>query len=156
MVNRSQVAELLGAHPDTISDYTKDGMPVAERGGHGKESTYDAVACLTWWRQQQGKGAKEVAQTRSFNAQADLSEQKLRRERKDLISRAGVVTAWQSTIKGWSVRLQAIPRRLVQLGLITRENEAAVVAVIKEILTDIANWRGLEDANAPISEEDVA
>lgn len=156
-VNRSQIAELLGTHPDTISDYTRDGMPVIERGGHGKESTYDSVACMNWWRQQQGKGAKEVAQTRSFNAQADLAEQRLRIQRKELWPKAAIVMAWQSTLKGWSIRIQSIPRRLVQLGIVSRENEHVAVTLVKEILTDIASWRALDDTSAPVNEqEDVA
>lgn len=157
LVNRAQIAELLGIHPDTISDYTRDGMPVTERGGHGRESVYDAVACLNWWRQQQGKGAKEVAQTRSFNAQADLAEQRLRVQRKELFSRTAIVMAWQSMQKGWSVRVQALPRRLIQLGILARENEAIAAGLCKEILTDIASWRGVDDTPAaPEAEADVA
>lgn len=49
-VDRVQLAAILGVHPDTISDFARDGMPVLEPGGRGAPGTYDAVACSIWWR----------------------------------------------------------------------------------------------------------
>lgn len=156
MVNRQQLADLMGRHADTISDFTREGMPVVEKGGHGKESVYDAVACLSWFRDQQGTNPKDAAQARAANANADLNEQKLRVQRGELISKSAIVLAWQGVVKGWSTRLLSMPRRLVQLGVVSRENEAVVVGVVKELLADIAHWRGLEDSNAELPTQEVA
>ena len=89
-VDREQLAELMGVHPDTVTDFTRKGLPVITAGGHGQRSVYDAVACLAWWRERQGKNAKDAAHTRALEASAKLNELKYQRERGELVSIADV------------------------------------------------------------------
>lgn len=156
-VNRLQLAQLLGAHPDTVTDHTRAGMPVVERGGHGKESVYDAVACLAWWREQQGKNAKENAQTRLFNANAENAELKLQRDRGELLSRETVIKEGQAYTKAWTAKVRAWPRRARQLAIITTpEQEAALTALGREVLTEIARWRTMADLTIVTQEDSAA
>jgi hypothetical protein len=140
-VNRLQLAQLLGVHPDSVTDYTRGGMPVITRGGHGKESTYDAIACLAWWRAQQGQNAKEAAQARAANASAELNELKLKEKAGELWPKAEIAVAGQAVIKQVSTTLRALPRRMTQAGLIDRAKEAAVTKLCGDTLRALTAWR---------------
>ncbi len=144
-VNRIQLAELIGVHPDTISDYSRQGMPTVSRGGLGQESVYDAVECLAWWRGRQGQDKKEAAQTRAYDAQAKLNEQRLLERRLELVSRETVLLTGQHYTKAWTAKVRALPRRLINAGVIGRELETKVADVCRELLTEIASWKSVGD-----------
>jgi hypothetical protein len=124
-------------------------MPVIARGGQGREGVYDAVECLAWWREQQGKNAKEAAQTRSYEALAALNEQRLAERRKELVPREAVLLAGQGYTKAWTAKVRALPRRLVEAGAIPRELEAQAAAACRDILTEIASWKTVADVKRP-------
>jgi phage terminase Nu1 subunit (DNA packaging protein) len=143
VVNRIQLAKLMGVHPDTVSDYSRSGMPVITRGGAGRESAYDAIECLGWWRSQQGKNAKEAAQTRQYESQTKLNELKLAIQKGELIRREDVILAGQSYTKAWTAKIRALPRHMVQGGLIPKEREQQVTILLHALLTEISQWKKL-------------
>lgn len=155
-VNRQQIAELLGVSADTVTDWTsqKD-LPVAHKGGHSKKSVYDAVAVMTWHRKQTSSktiDAKEIAQTRAYVAQAELNELKLMRERGEVVPRDVVTRDVRSFGKGLAGKMRSLSRRLVQIGAVPREQEAAAVELVREIMTDISAWTTAQDADAAAEE----
>ncbi len=154
-MNRVQIASLMGVHEDTVTDFARNGMPVLQRGGAGREGQYDAVDLLSWWREQQGKNAKEAAQTRLFQANASLAEADLQRMRGDLLPRGEVVHAGQSFVAGWTARILALPTRLRHLGVINREHEAGVKAACREILLDISSWKTVADAMSTSGDDEA-
>lgn len=156
-VTRTQLAELLGVHPDTVTDFAKQGMPVISRGGRGAESSYDAVECLAWWRERQGKNAKEAAQTRAYEASAKLNELKLAQQRGDLFPREQVIAEGQAFVKAWTSKVRALPRRARQAGVLpTAQEEAALAAICRELLDEISRWKTLADLRAAMKEPDAA
>lgn len=157
MVTRAQLALLLGVHPDTITDFAKQGMPVIARGGQGRESQYDAVECLAWWRERQGKNAKEAAQTRAYEASAKLNELKLAQQRGVLLARDQVVAEGQTFVKAWTAKVRALPRRARQAGIVsTPQLEAALAAICREVQDEISRWKTTADAIAAMKESDAA
>lgn len=155
-VNRLQLSALLGVHVDTVTQYARDGMPGLDGGGYGIESVYDAVDCLDWWRERQGRNAKEKAQTRAYDAQAQLNELKLSKQRGDLLSREEVVQQGQSFVKGWAAKIRSLPRRAVQLGMVPRDAEAGLVALCRDILIEISGWSTAADATRAAKEDQAA
>lgn len=148
ILDRVQLAEALGVHPDTISDYARKGMPVITMGGHGKAAAYDLVACGAWWRDQQGKNAKEAAQTEAFKSTAALNNLKLQREMATLVSRDEVIRDGQAYTKAWANAVRAIARRARQAGIVaTAKTEAALDDLCRQILTDIASWKTRADVD---------
>lgn len=152
-LNRVQLAALLGVHPDTVTDYARSGMPVITRGGHGRESAYDAVACLAWWRQGQGKNAKEAAQTRAYEASAKLNELKLKRQAGELVSAETVRFEGMAYTRAWRSKILALPRSLVHTGVISREQEAGVAASLRELLVEISSWKTIADTERAAAAE---
>lgn len=140
-VDRIQLADLLGVHPDTVSDYSRSGMPVITRGGAGKRSAYDAVECLAWWRERQGKNAKEAAQTRAYLAQANLNELKLAQQKGELLPRDEVIAAGQTYTKAWVAKIRALPRQMVQAGIVAKDREQRIAALLHHLLSEISRWK---------------
>lgn len=143
ILSRQQLAGLMGVHADTVTDYVREGMPVVTRGGRGKESEYDALKCMAWWREQQGSNAKEAAQARAANASAQLNEMKIQRERGELLPRAQIVLEGQAIVKQWATAVRGLPRRMTQSGVIQRAQEPAVTALCADFLREISEWRPL-------------
>lgn len=152
VMNRVQLASLMGVHEDTVTDFARNGMPVLRRGGAGKEGQYDVVDCMAWWREQQGKNAKEAAQTRLYQANAQRAETELQRMRGALSSREDVVHAGQAFVKGWTAKILSAPTRMRQIGVITREQEAGVASFCRDILLEISSWKTVADALATETE----
>lgn len=136
-----------------VTDYARNGMPVLRRGGAGKEGQYDAVDCFDWWREQQGRNAKEAAQTRLYLANAGKAEADLERKRGDLVPRDEVILAGQSFVKGWTAKIRTMPPRLRHSGIINRDQEGGVAAFCREILSDISSWKSVADAMASAPDE---
>ena len=158
VVNRLELADLIGCHPETVTAYVRQGMPVHASGRRGQESKYDAVACLKWWRETQGKlSAKEVAQTRAYEATAKLNELKLTVQMKDLLPRDQVIYEGQQYTKAWASQVRSLPRRARQAGVVTTaEDEAALVDLCRQILTEIAGWTTPADAKRAADAGDEA
>lgn len=151
-MNRVQLAELLGVHPDTVTDYAREGMPVTRAGGRGRESAYDAVECLAWWRERQGKNAKEAAQTKLYENNAVLAALKIAREEGSLLPRADVVRQGQAVQKGLAAQVRALPRRARHAGIVdTAEQEALLAQLCRQIMTEIASWRTVDDVDRAIA-----
>ncbi len=144
-VDRLQLAKLMGVHQDTVSDYTAQGMPVLTRGGAGSKSSYHALECLAWLRRQQGQGKKEAAQTRAYEAQAELNEIKISLQKGEFLPRDEVVLAGQNYTKAWTAKVRALPRQMVQAGLISRDLEPAVTALLHALLNEISRWETVPD-----------
>lgn len=156
-VHRVQLSELLGVHPDTITDYAKQGMPVVSRGGRGRESSYDTVECLAWWRERQGKNAKEAAQTRLYENNASLAELKIAREEGAMLPRDEVVQDGQAVIKGWTAQVRSIPRQARHAGIVSsQEQEAGLAGLVRTILLEISSWKVAADIGRATKAADAA
>ena len=146
VVGRQLLAMAMGVHVDTLSHWAGEGMPVLVYGGHGKKSYYDLIECLAYQRSKLGKNAKDNAQTRYFTAQAEQSELKLKKERGLLVDRDAVARDGRSFAKGLQTKIRALPRRLVQVGVLARDQEVAASDLVRELLMEISAWKTGQDA----------
>jgi phage terminase Nu1 subunit (DNA packaging protein) len=149
-MNRTRLAQLLGCHVDTVNVYLREGMPVAVPGAAGKESIYDAVECLEWWRSKRATmSAAEAAKTRALEATARLNELKLAQQTSGLVPRDEVVREGQAYTKALASQVRSLPRRARQAGVLsTPEQEAALDQLCRQTLTAIASWSVIEDLQA--------
>ncbi len=91
------MAELLGVHPDTVSHYTRRGMPVLRLGVGKDPSIYDAVTCLAWSREQR-PGTLDAEKIRTLKAQADLADLRIGERKGDLIRASEAERVWTSAV----------------------------------------------------------
>lgn len=145
LVGRHQMAVLMGVHVDSVTHYAKDGMPVVTKGGRGAESEYDAVECLAWQRERLGKNAKDAAQTRLYEANANLADIKIAQQRYELFPREQLVREGQAFVRAWQAMLRRLPRRFALAGLIRRDQEPAAAEVVRDVLDEASRWKTQAD-----------
>jgi len=150
LVNRTQLSDLIGCNPDTVTVYIREGMPVVSPGGPQSAAVFDAVACLEWWRAERATvSEKEAAQTRQAIARAKAIELKLAEQSAGLVSRDTVIAEGRAFVKGWQGQVRAIPRRARQSGIVmTPEAEAGLSDLCRHVLEEIAQWKTVEEAEA--------
>ncbi|MGH7392419.1 MAG: hypothetical protein ACREM3_23630 [Candidatus Rokuibacteriota bacterium] len=96
MVDRHQLAAILGVHPDRISEYTHAGMPVVRRGGAGgaperRQSLYEAIECARWVRRHRpGTLDAQAERARRDRAAADMTALRIAERRGELVVAADV------------------------------------------------------------------
>lgn len=139
IVKRVELARLLGAHPDRVTKYVSEGMPVLKAGGRGKESEFDAVACLAWWRERRAPGTTEQERTRHYKAMADKIEMDIRHRLGETIEAADVDTRWAGMVLAMRERMLAIPTTALQRGLLALPAaEEGLIELVDDALSELA------------------
>lgn len=141
-------------HPETVSDYTREGMPVLARGGHGVKSTYDLVSCTTWWRNNKTELSKPAAAlARNQEAAAEFNELKVAEKKGALVPLDEMIRDGQAYTKAIAAAVRGFPRQLVLDGIVTRDQEHAIAAKCRELMSTISSWQTLEDAIRAAAQE---
>lgn len=137
-VNRVDLARLLGVYVDRVTKYVGEGMPVAKAGGRGKESEFDAVECLAWWRARRAPGTTEQERTRYFKASADKIEQEVRKRAGELIEDTEVDQRWAGMVAAMRERMLALATVALQRKLIRAEDEDELIRLVDDALSELA------------------
>jgi phage terminase Nu1 subunit (DNA packaging protein) len=155
-VSRPQLAELLGKHVDTVSDFASQGMPVLAAGGHGRPAIYDAVACLRWARERLiTVSPTDAARARRETAQAIESEQRAAIRSGQYIHVDDVERVWAFEIA--AVRTAILATYLTESDRLHRVAitegvggvEAELKALAERLLRELAGDRPLPSESTP-------
>lgn len=144
-----ELARLLGTHPDRVTKYVSEGMPVLKAGGRGKESEFDAVAALRWARERRAPGTTEQERGRHYKAMADKIEMEIRHRRGETIEAAEVDQRWAGMVLALRERMLAIPTTALQRGLLAAPAaaEEGLIELVDDALSELAN-RGVHAERA--------
>jgi hypothetical protein len=158
-VHRQAARAFLGGVPErTFARLEAEGVIVpAERGKAGRPSVYDlAVITPAYIKHLQGaqpaSGDRE-ARARRDRSQADLNELRLLEARRELLKRETVVRDGKAFVAASRAKLLALPRRLVQAGLVPLDQQPAVLDLVREALEEMARWRTAGDLGAAATRE---
>lgn len=110
IVNKNQLAEIVGVSERTLTDYQQDGMPIAAIGGRGIENQYDTAKVIEWLVQ------RAVAGKSKLTPQDALYTAKARREELELVREAGKVVAIEDIEPVWTAGILAARADLLGLG----------------------------------------
>jgi phage terminase Nu1 subunit (DNA packaging protein) len=157
-MTRQELARAIGVHPQTITKWEAEGMPVARRGGRGVASRYSLPAVFAWRMESLRSVAGttlslEQERQRLTRINADTRELQLAERRRELLPREQVVLQGQAVIRGWAAIVRGLPRRLVNAGVVPREQEPAAKGVVYELLTAISQWKTIADVEIAIESE---
>ncbi len=75
LVNKAELADVLGISLPTLSNWVKGGLPVVSRGGNGRPWEFDLTACVAWVRK------RDIAQATSVSDDSTMAEAELRHKR---------------------------------------------------------------------------
>lgn len=132
IVDRNQLAHVLGVVPSRISQLAREGMPKAKRG------RYDLAECVQWmigfWRERADASNRRVdseGREQLVNAQTEYYRVRTDRERAVLIRRDQVLDVLNRLGGGLAGELDALPVRVVN-----RLPPEAPPEVLAEVLAD--------------------
>ena len=149
-VDRHGLAALLGVTSAHVGRLVGEGMPTLEPGGgRGRRTRFDATAALVWWRTRQAVTPVGGAGPRQRNDYLEALTQRVQQDlavkRGDLVSRDAVLLAGQHYTKAWAGKVRALPRRLVEAGVLSREQEPVAAKVCRDLLVEISGWKTIAD-----------
>jgi phage terminase Nu1 subunit (DNA packaging protein) len=143
-VTRAEAARELDVAPNRINKWAADGAPVAMPGRRGHSAMYDLEALRAWVR---GKGDRPDANLSLGAARARLADaqaQKWERENLvragQLVERTAAVAEGRAHITAAKARLLSTPHQAVMRGIVARENESALYALVVEALEELGRW----------------
>lgn len=153
LLTRQQLATRWGVVALRISKWQDDGLPVARRGGRGRPSFYDPVACDAWKtareaQQRANGGALSLAEERArqSRAQTRLTELAIRKREGELLEVGDVAMAWAAIVAAVKAKVLAIPSAVAERLVTVAQTGGAAAAEallrdqVLEALRELATW----------------
>ena len=148
VVNRTQLADILGVTTKTVDRFIQQGLPVASRPvrrGYAKGLRIRSSAAIAWYidrlvsrsQQRSPSGPRQ----RKLLVAAQLAEHKLGEMRAQYVSRADADAAWRTIQEQACARLERIPALLAPIvARVSDPNEVVKLlsATIRQALTELA------------------
>jgi phage terminase Nu1 subunit (DNA packaging protein) len=150
------LARVLGCSVRHISQLEAEGAIVpVRRGRAGRASQYDLLAVVPAYIGRLTTAAPQTPRDAYWRARAAREEIDLARARGDLVPRGLVVHEGRAYTAAWASMVRTLAPRLEQAGLIPATARRDVLALLREILTEIANWRTSADLDAATRAEET-
>jgi phage terminase Nu1 subunit (DNA packaging protein) len=152
-VDRHDMLGILGVSERTFGRLERSRVVSPETRGRGGRASRYAVAStvqayLAHATRPPSGTDESSARARRDLSQARLGELKLAREQGELVPRDEVVAEAKSAVMAIRTRFVQLPRQMGQAGIITREQEIAVTALVNEALRELSEWRWAKDEKA--------
>lgn len=113
VVNKKQLADILGVSERTLTEWQDWGMPIMSVGGRGMENQYDTAIVIEWRIQRALAGAKrETEKERKDRLEADLLELRIEEKTAGLVPADVIEAMWTSAILAARAQLRALPDAL--------------------------------------------
>lgn len=115
-VNKRELSEILGFSERSLTDWQKEGMPVAEiRESLGHENTYDTEACIKWML---ARAEARAAGGTSFDKLNDVRYRRelinLRRDEGEIVLLADIRPAFRTYVNDVLAVLLGLPDKYAQ------------------------------------------
>jgi hypothetical protein len=157
-IHTHEIRKLLGNIPErTFAKLLSEGIITPAVRGSGRRPSefvpFAAVQQYIAYLRSQGSGDDRHARARRDAAQAEMTELRLKVQRRELLPRDQVVREGRSFIVAARAKLLTIPYRLVSAGLVPANAQPKVEELLYEALEEMSRWRKqadlLADAKAP-------
>ena len=152
-MGRTALAAAIGANPYTITRWQRDGLPVADRGGPGRESKYSLPAVIAWRVAREtsrngGAGAVslEVERAKLANVQTRRAEVELLAKSAQLLPLIEMERVWSAAVAEIRARLLALPMAMAEPCLAAAQTDGApgiqrmLTAAVRDGLRGLAQW----------------
>jgi len=153
IVNRSNLADVLGVALTTVDTYRRQGMPIAQEGSQGKEFQFDTKEVIEWLitlKVGGGEGGKvstyEMSRAREKAATARMKELQLEEMEGRMLDVDDIMAPIEEQYGVVKSRVQAIPGRMAQTlapelsaAAVERMLKAEINQALAELSTDAIN-----------------
>lgn len=167
-VRKKELADLIGCHSETITNYQKEGMPYT---GKGASLRFDTVECIKWVRENDKQKAVrniqkpensrtiEDSKFRKEEANALMAELEVAEKMKLVVSREQSLKELEAWTNPMLKKLQAIPSSWATyvVGIKSAADAIDVLTIrVNKLLEDLSNTEPEEyDLETAIEEVDV-
>lgn len=115
-VNKHELSEILGVSERTLTEWQKDGLPIAYDGERGESNRYDTDKVIAWWiAREVGKVQAESPKDRLARLQADKVELEIAKDLGQLVAVEDIEPAWVAMVTDAKSFLRSQPDRLAHL-----------------------------------------
>lgn len=143
IVNKRQLAEILGVSERTITDWQGHGLPIEAIGGRGLDNQYDTAKVIEWRIQRALAGQKnETGKERLERLQAEDLEMKIDERAGRLVAVADIETMWTSGIVAARAELMTLADRLKDKLDSTYRINADPTIIESEVLQALSKLAG--------------
>lgn len=154
LVNKRELAEIVGKTERTLTSWMQDGMPVYHQGGRGKETHFETAEVIAWMLQREVAGylpkdedgkeiVYEVERARLTKAQADHEELKVQVLSGTLIPSTLVEAVQGGMVTSFRARMLSLPTKAASALASTQdeaEGEAVLTDLVHEALEELADF----------------
>ena len=140
ILNKAQLAEMLGFSERTLTEWSQEGMPLAHTGGRGQENAYDTAAVVAWMLERAARKARaDHPKDELYRSQKKLIDLQIAEKEKKLVDAAQVEREYTRLVLAARARLLQLVNLVPELdGLACVEEkrerlEAAILQVLQEL-----------------------
>ncbi|MEW6718903.1 MAG: terminase small subunit [Thermodesulfobacteriota bacterium] len=138
IVNGKRLGAIFGVEPRTISNWRKEGLPVHEDQGRGKDTLYDTAVTHQWLLARDGAaGTRDpgtvAARRRLLEIEAERRAIHLAREQGEVVLADDAEKLWSAQVTACRSRLLAIPTKATP-RVVGLENHAEVNDVLQTLI----------------------
>lgn len=171
ILNRGEMADVLGKEPGTLDRWTREGAPVLDRPGQGRAAKFDSAAVINWAiareveraleRAEAGAAAEDLEEwrTRKMAAQAQLAEIEVARARGELVLADEIGRAMHDLITGGREYVRRVAPGRIARRVVGETDEGTIRrAAQEEIELGLTDWSekaaidAVADAGGRVSE----
>ncbi len=143
-VNKKELSDILGISERTLTEWQKEGMPIAFDGDRGQSNEYDTAHVIEWYvNREKARAQVETPRDRLYLAQEELARIQIAEKHRTLVAVAELEPLYADLVVTFRQRMLAIPGRLAPLLETTAgmDNKRALLAeAIDEALTELSNY----------------
>lgn len=121
IVNRTELAEILGVSMPTITSWLGDGLPYVSGGGKGKPWTFETADVLPWWAEHKFRRPRNApAATDPFTDPADMPESFDEAERRKMVANADKAELELAKAAGRVVEIEDVAGAIAEMHVRVR------------------------------------
>lgn len=145
IVNRKDLAAILGVTPPTIDARITKGLPVQSRGTQGQDARFDTVEVIRWTIEKavaeatQGTSQKDDSKElirRKLQAETEIAELKLAKEKAEVVFIEDALRSISDAVAVLRQRILTLPRRVSPL-VVGETDEEIVKEMVEREVVDI-------------------
>ena len=181
LFTRKEIAAAFETSPLRITKWTAAGMPVAERGGRGRESRYSVPAVIAWRVESElqrlartapaaGDGGAAPAsainlgieRAKLARVQTRKAELEVRKREGELLEAADVARMIALVVLAIRSKLLALPQVMAErlVAAAAGAHPAAAIETelageVRDVLRELASWKLAEEGPAPLPGADA-
>jgi phage terminase Nu1 subunit (DNA packaging protein) len=168
IVNKSELAEILGISERTLTSYQKSGLPIEVEGGRGNSHQYDTKEVIDWfidWRLKKLSSQKsDVQEMYLFEAErARLTFHQANREALKEEEEKGTLIPAEHVARQDAEKNKAFVQLIDQLPDVLERDHGIPADVIAQVVSGLDDFRNLcaealasAAAEAEIADDEVA